>query len=905
MKRSEYKKMLLEFLQLNKSSGKKKSLLRETTYQVDIPKGGLYYKKEGNSWKELLSRDHFYYSISTDVYRSAKINNDGKLEYESDGEIFAIPKKHFAEIYYSENTDDTGYSENTDDTGYSENTDDTGYSENTDDTDYSENTDDTGYSENTDDTDYSENTDDTDYSENTETSSLTPTQVAKVKEIQRIIDPKERYTGPDGDWKSGTNKAWYKYIRDNHEIINQMIKDHEAPKKESVKESRLMMLFEQEEAADYLTGKEEDGDSKMKAAQLAKKTGYSANLTGVTQFTRDVEAEKESQSKDDSNQGTSSASASSQSDDNTEDQSTDSKTLVTEISFEKDVETIKLNLNKEISGNNYKVSITSESYGNNKTSYIRVIFKNPIEADTELDEETVVGIFEGYEYITGVEIGNDNSSQDLYVNFILNDQIDTKYLSKPITNLSDDSKTLTIDLREMGLKDAEEAVIQKFDVNNDRVLKGLLEEIGTILVNSKKAQAKTNPEPTDAEVKKLLGRLFDSLESFGDKPQNLSGITSYLRKLKATLNKMTASYEKQEKLINKHIKSFERRGSRRANRATSRYFKKDIDFKSKLKESKHFRGESKMRRRNLMRLVEGYLNEQDTGYYEKTKEKYGVGDKGSDKPRASKEYDNPFEYKDQDSNNTSSPKSKKKKSVKDWEDYVNSGRHKSSKQELSDIWQAVAGEANYKGGKFKNKDNVLNFPGNYSKNLTGDGFVKWYKHIKSSEHAMAIVNKKVGQEFNAEEALKILRVLTAFDNKKQENPVFDVQAEEKTKLEILMKELEGAHKQYKEYVKKKKEDEKKPIEIKEMFNKYTSGLYESNGESFEEKLKDYQSKGREVVIGKSKNAALAKLGRNKKDKDVGTFDGINKDGEKMYGAFVLPESFSRGSLYRKRYYGRR
>ena len=114
----------------------------------------------------------------------------------------------------------------------------------------------------------------------------------KIREIQRIIDPEAKHTKPDGDWKSGTNTAWYEYIRVNHEIINQMIKDYEDSEKENIEESRLMMLFEEEEAADYLSGEEADGDPKMNAAKLAKKTGNAGNIAGVLAFTQAVEGKR-------------------------------------------------------------------------------------------------------------------------------------------------------------------------------------------------------------------------------------------------------------------------------------------------------------------------------------------------------------------------------------------------------------------------------------------------------------------------------------------------------------------------------------------------------------------------------------------------------------------------------------
>ena len=106
MKRSEYKKLLLEFLQLNESSGKKKSLLRETKYNVQVPNGDKYWKlKSDGDWEAVIANDlNFSIDTENEAHLNPFIDDEGDLQYTEDNETYAISKSHFTEVQEEEKT---------------------------------------------------------------------------------------------------------------------------------------------------------------------------------------------------------------------------------------------------------------------------------------------------------------------------------------------------------------------------------------------------------------------------------------------------------------------------------------------------------------------------------------------------------------------------------------------------------------------------------------------------------------------------------------------------------------------------------------------------------------------------------------------------------------------------------
>lgn len=103
MKRSEYKKLLLEFLQLNESSGTKKLLLRETIYQVKLKAGDEYFKLNPatiGDWDTIESKDDVQYTVDTvgEPHLNAKIDNDGDLQFTDPTGTYAIRNTHYEEL---------------------------------------------------------------------------------------------------------------------------------------------------------------------------------------------------------------------------------------------------------------------------------------------------------------------------------------------------------------------------------------------------------------------------------------------------------------------------------------------------------------------------------------------------------------------------------------------------------------------------------------------------------------------------------------------------------------------------------------------------------------------------------------------------------------------------------------
>lgn len=97
----------------------------------------------------------------------------------------------------------------------------------------------------------------------------------------------------------------------------------------------------------------------------------------------------------------------------------------------------------------------------------------------------------------------------------------------------------------------------------------------------------------------------------------------------------------------------------------------------------------------------------------------------------------------------------------DWSSYVSSEKDKAKKKEketLSKIWQNTSENSRFDGkASFKNKENYLNFPGNYVQEF--DGFVNWYKHVTKNKQAMQIANKKVGDDLHPKECVGLISFL--------------------------------------------------------------------------------------------------------------------------------------------------
>ena len=97
----------------------------------------------------------------------------------------------------------------------------------------------------------------------------------------------------------------------------------------------------------------------------------------------------------------------------------------------------------------------------------------------------------------------------------------------------------------------------------------------------------------------------------------------------------------------------------------------------------------------------------------------------------------------------------------DWSSYVSSEKDEAKKKEketLSKIWQNTSANPKFDGkASFKNKENYLNFPGNYVQEF--DGFVNWYKHVTKNKQAMQIANKKAGDDLHPKECVGLISFL--------------------------------------------------------------------------------------------------------------------------------------------------
>ena len=100
MKRSEYKKLLLEFLQLNESSGKKKSLLNETKYQVDLEMDDeMLYKDDTGNWETYVVDQPMTYFVETgDIYKDVFVDANEDLQYTTSGGKRAIRSSDYTEV---------------------------------------------------------------------------------------------------------------------------------------------------------------------------------------------------------------------------------------------------------------------------------------------------------------------------------------------------------------------------------------------------------------------------------------------------------------------------------------------------------------------------------------------------------------------------------------------------------------------------------------------------------------------------------------------------------------------------------------------------------------------------------------------------------------------------------------
>jgi hypothetical protein len=631
-----------------------------------------------------------------------------------------------------------------------------------------------------------------------------------IKAIQRIIDPDETHTEPDGDWKSGTNRAWYEYIKANYKIINKMIEDNEGSE-ESTNESRLMMLFEEDGSSDFLTGEEKDGDPKMNAAQLAKQTGNKGNIAGVLAFTKAVEAKRKAEQ--------------------------ESESLAADKP-EGDQQPAVKGSNPAIINEEYRDKYYK---GSNDFYYVdpsgENIYKNALKYEVEKDTEVP---FSSHVSEDTIQAGELRTNKYYFVTKLIRDKDWTEITEEQAIELNrGPDKAGTKDT------DSKAASAPKNDVPVDSLMEqfeGLVVDIYALTASSIRRKSREGGKGLSDKDKKDLDAVIDLYRAFAEDSSKLNQVVTNLKSMKGALDGQ--STETQSRIIRK-AKSRLGRISRKSANKRGRSPRKSLRRGDRgLKESKQITGVSQMKKRSLMSLVESYLNEQPNK---------------DDKPEGGG-------------------------GLTGWDAYSAKG---DDHKKVAETWKKYCNQDKYKG------DDQI-YPGNHSASL--QGFGRWYKEAQKSKEAMELIGKEKGKDFSPKEAVEL--------------------------LDKLVGQLKGAKgSETKSAIGRKNSVTRGGIETfktgpaPQSTPRKTSSASDTDDLAFQEMYKN-----RKEQSLRNDNTHVTEIFKTKEEAEKAMIKKIRELGrspssvnyvikgnkvDKYFGLTTdLNESLSRGSLYRRRYYGR-